>query len=374
LDYERIYMKPPSIQDIAQSLDLSIGTVDRALHGRSGINPTTRARVLKKVEQVGYRPNVAARSLKLNRRVRIAVYLPRDIASFYDPLRAGITSAASASIGLNIDLVFRSFPRLDEGDLDLLTNDANEKFDGILVAPGNPSHITPALQTLARQGTPIICVSTDAPKSGRLACVGVEAHTSGAIAAELFSRVIHTPGQLATFIGDLTTVDHVEKLRGFAANLAVFAPHLSLLPAIESHDQPELAYQQAAALLSGEPFPLGIYIATANSIPVLRAIEEKGLFGRIQVITTHLFPELAHYIETGKVLATLFQGPFTQGKAALELLLHYLINGVVPAPVRRLAPHIILRSNLALFMTRKDIGAEAAVPQDSIRGDDSPLF
>jgi LacI family transcriptional regulator len=123
-------------------------------------------------------------------------------------------------------------------------------------------------------------VASDAPRSERLASVAVDSHASGAIAAELFSCSIHKSGHLATITGDLTTVDHAEKLRGFAANLAVFAPHLSLLPAIESHEKPNLAYRQAITLLSREPYPLGIYISTANSIPVLRAVEEKNLLGR----------------------------------------------------------------------------------------------
>ena len=76
-------MKPPSIKDIAQALGISIGTVDRALHGRPGINANTRARILKKAEQLGYQPNLAARTLKLNRRLRIGVYLPQQIASFF---------------------------------------------------------------------------------------------------------------------------------------------------------------------------------------------------------------------------------------------------------------------------------------------------
>ena len=342
-------MKPPSIKDIAQALGISIGTVDRALHGRSDVSPTTRARVLKKAEQLGYRPNLAARSLKLNRRLRIGIYFPRDIASFFDPLRSGVRAAASASSGVNVELVFRTFPRLDEGDVELFAADAGEKFNGILIAPGNPEHIGPTLRALARRGVAIVCVASDVPRSERLASVTADAYASGAIAAELFSRTIQKTGHLATITGELTTLDHAEKLRGFAANLAVFAPHLSLLPAIESHEQPKVAYRQAAALLSRKPYPLGIYVSTANSIPVLRALEEKHLLGEVQVIATDLFPELVPYIESGKILATLYQRPFTQGKTALELLLRYLLNGVTPDPVTRLAPHIILRSNLALF-------------------------
>jgi LacI family transcriptional regulator, galactose operon repressor len=342
-------MKPPSIKDIAKALSTSIGTVDRALHGRSDINPATRAKVLKKAEEMGYRPNIAARSLKLNRRLRIGVYFPRDIASFFNPLRSGVRAAVSAFGGIQVELVLRTFPRLGEGDVELLTADAGEKFDGILVAPGNPDRIGPALKEVSRRGTAVVCVASDAPRSDRLASVTVDAHTSGAIAAELFSRCIQKSGHLATITGDLTTLDHAEKLRGFAANLAVFAPHLSLLPAIESHEKPNLAYRQAAALLNHKPYPLGIYISTANSLPVLRAVEEKGLLGEVQLITTDLFPELIPFIESGRILATLYQRPFRQGRTALELLLRYLLDGVKPETNTRLAPHIVLRSNLSLF-------------------------
>jgi|ERR1017187_1348047 LacI family transcriptional regulator len=359
-------MKPPSIKDIAQALGISIGSVDRALHGRPDVSPTTRARVLKKAEQLGYQPNLAARSLKLNRRLRIGVYFPREISSFFDPLRSGVRAAAAASTGVNVELVFRTFPRLGEGDVELLAATAGEKLDGILLAPGNPERIGPTLGALQKRGVATVCVASDAPRSARLASVTADAHTSGAIAAELFSRTIQKTGHLATITGELTTLDHLEKLRGFAANLAVFAPHLSLLPAIESHEQPKVAYRQAAALLSRKPYPLGIYISTANSIPVLRALEEKKLLGEIQVIATDLFIELVPYIESGKILATLYQRPFTQGKTALELLLRYLLNGVTPEPVTHLAPHIILRSNLSMFTSYLTNGEDSA---RSDRGD-----
>jgi LacI family transcriptional regulator len=111
-------------------------------------------------------------------------------------------------------------------------------------------------------------------------------------------------------------------------------------------------------LLSRKPYPLGIYISTANSIPVLRAIEEKNLLGEVQIIATDLFPELVPYIESGRILATLYQRPFTQGKTALEILVRYLLDGVTPELHTRLAPHIILRSNLALFASYITEGAD----------------
>jgi LacI family transcriptional regulator len=345
--------KSIGIKEIAAAAGISIGTVDRALHDRGGVNPKTRSHILKIADKLGYRPNLAARTLKLNRRLRIAAHLPHQIASFFDPLRDGIQQAAATLHGVTIDLSMRTYPHLGEGDLKLLEEDLEKDLDGILITPGNPSRLEPAIRRFTERGTTVVCVASDAPRTNRLASISADAATSGSIAAELLGTVLQSEGSVAIITGDLNTFDHGEKLRGFAATLATLAPHLTLMPAIESHESPREAYRVALNLLrrkSGPP--TGIYINTANSVPVLRAIDENGMWGRVTLITTDLFSELVPLIESGKILATLYQRPFTQGKLAFETLCRYLVEGVQPEPITRLAPHIILRSNLHLFLGR----------------------
>jgi LacI family transcriptional regulator len=101
--------------------------------------------------------------------------------------------------------------------------------------------------------------------------------------------------------------------------------------------------------MKGKDRPHGLYLSTANSIPVLNALDELNLLGKVQVVTTDLFQELVPLIEFGKVLATLYQRPYTQGKVAFELLIRYLQGEDKAQPAVRLAPHVILRSNLSLF-------------------------
>ena len=81
------------IRDIAKALGVSIGTVDRALHDRRGVNPLTKSRVLQMAKTMGYQPNPAARFLSSKRRLRISVNLPAQIASFWDTVREGIEEA-----------------------------------------------------------------------------------------------------------------------------------------------------------------------------------------------------------------------------------------------------------------------------------------
>jgi LacI family transcriptional regulator len=344
--------KAAGIKEIAQALGTSIGTVDRALHGRIGVSLKTKARVLRMAKQLGYKPNLAAQTLKLNRKLEIAVILPKQVSYFFDPLRAGIRAAADAIVGLQVNLTFHEYPRLGYGDTELFEASLKERYDGIIFTPGNPRELEAIIHRLTEHGTAMFCVASDAPNSERIGLVSAHAHVSGALAAELLAHKLQRKAHVATITGELTILDHAEKLRGFASTLAMNAPHLSLLPVVESHERPKEAYRQTIALLRGETKPQGLYISTANSIAVLKALDEEGQLGKIQVVTTDLFQELVPLIETGKILATIYQRPFTQGKVAFESLVNYLLEAEKISPMIRLAPHIIFRSNLPLFADR----------------------
>lgn len=52
------------IRDLARHLNISIGTVSRALNNRPGVNEKTKSKVLKAADELGYAPNQAGRSLR----------------------------------------------------------------------------------------------------------------------------------------------------------------------------------------------------------------------------------------------------------------------------------------------------------------------
>ena len=341
--------KIAGIKDIAKALGVSIGTVDRALHRRPGVSAKTNARVLQMAEQLGYRPNLAAQALKLNRRLSIAAIMPTHISHFFDPMRAGISAAAAATVGMQINLVFHEYPRLGVGDVEVFESAFQKHYDGILFMPGDMRKFEPLIRKFSRAGTAMMCVGSDAPNTDRIGSVTAHAYVSGSMAAELLGLKLTRKSNVAIFSGELTTLDHAEKLRGFAATLALQAPHLTLLPALENHERPKEAYRQALALMQGGSRPDGLYLSTANSMPVLKALDELGLLGKVQIVTTDLFQELVPLIEVRKVLATMYQRPYTQGKLAFESLLAHLLEGRKPQPTVRLAPHVIFRSNLSLF-------------------------
>jgi LacI family transcriptional regulator len=338
---------PVGIKEIAKALGVSIGTVDRALHGRSGINPVTRARVLKMAKTLGYRPNVAARYLKLGRKLRISVHLPREVKYFFDSLHEGIAEAAAPFESM-VELTFRTVRRLGEGEPHLFREALEQGTDGIIVAPGHPDEIRPWIRKASHSHVPVVCVSTDAPKTERLTAVCADPFTSGCMAAEYLLMLVHQPGSVLAVTGDLATVDHSEKLRGFREFLS-HGSHLALEPVIQAHDDPEEAYQSVRHCLENTSLK-AVYVSTANSLPVLRALSEANRLGNLVVITTDLFPELADYIRDGSVMGTIYQLPQTQGRTAFQALYQFLVEGKCPPSKLHLAPYLISRSNLALHL------------------------
>ena len=100
--------KPSGIREIAESLGVSIGTVDRALHNRPGINQKTRTRILDQAKAMGYRPNLAARFLSSRKQLKVGVNLPAEIASFFDLVRDGVLEAVGGVETGDVKLVHRS--------------------------------------------------------------------------------------------------------------------------------------------------------------------------------------------------------------------------------------------------------------------------
>src|SRR5258708_24031851 len=131
---------------IAQMANVSIGTVDRALHGRPGINESTRQRILQIAQQIAYTPNLAARALSVSSaNARIGVCIPREIHFFYDQLWGGVLDEARRVAQLGIQLVYRPVHTLGVEDTDAFQELVRSGVNGIILTAGNPAGLKPLI-------------------------------------------------------------------------------------------------------------------------------------------------------------------------------------------------------------------------------------
>lgn len=342
--------KKVTLRDIAVQLGVTTGTVSRALQNHPGLNPMTKAKVHQTAQALGYRPNLAARFLSSKRSLVIGVNTPRDITSFYDEVRKGIDQEAAPYKMAGIELQHRMFPRLGVGEEEVFEAALEAKVDGLIVVPGGSANLKTYLRRASRMRIPVICLISDVPSVRKLANVSVHTASSGALAAELMGRFLAGKGQVAITSGDLRVSDHIEKYNAFRQTLHAQFPKMELFPPMENHESESEAYEKTLEFLKAHPDIDGIYVSTGNGLPVLNAIEEAGLFGKVTIITTNLYPQLVPRIESGAVVGTLYERPFSQGRISLRMMHEFLIEGKCPPSTVTLAPLLIMKGNLNCFI------------------------
>lgn len=348
---------------IAEMANVSIGTVDRALHSRGGIKEATRKRILQIAQQIGYSPNLAARALSVARAgVRIGVCIPKEIHFFYDQLWGGVLDEARRLEQLGIEFENRPVQSLGIGDKEAFQGLVESGVQGIILTAGNPKALTPLIDAAEEKGLRVVCVSTDAPESRRSSIVCVEPYLNGCLAGELMGKFVPRGSKVAVVAGMLTTEDHRKKTDGFSEALLRHCPGGEIVSVIEGHEDEAESFQKTSDLLRRFPALDGIYVNTVNCLPVCRALGAQGFEGKVKLITTDLFAEMAPYFQKGIITASIYQHPYRQGQIAVRVLADNLTNQVHCPPAVHLSPGVVMSSNLHLFREMRFSEAKSSAP------------
>ncbi len=121
-----------TIKDIAESTGVSYATVSRTLNNLSGVNAATRERILAAAAEMGYRPNIHARSLKTNKTNTIALIVPDISNPFFADIALAVTEYAYekgyttilCSTNWNTEIESKQIEQLE-----------NQRVDGIIYKP-----------------------------------------------------------------------------------------------------------------------------------------------------------------------------------------------------------------------------------------------
>jgi LacI family transcriptional regulator len=341
--------------DIAEALGVSTGTVHRALHNHQGVNAMTKARVQQMAKTLGYRPNLAARYLSSKRSLRVSVNTLQGTTSFWDEVREGISEEARALVMENVEIEYRTYPRLGEGEEEAFDAALKAEVDGIITFPSRPQSLQSWMRRASRSGVPVVCVATDAPHTGRLAVVSIDTLASGSLAADLMGSLLRGTGKVAVTMSALAITEHAEKYKAFESTLRKLYPQIRLEENVEDHDVESEAYEKCRTLFNNHPDLAGVYVTTEASIPVLNAARDAHMLDRMTVITTDLFPALVPELRSRAVAATIYQRPRTQGRMAFRVLHEFLVEGECPSVQVTLAPHLVMRGNLDFFLQRQSL-------------------
>jgi len=329
-------MPRPVMADVARLAGVSHQTVSRVLNGHPNVSATTKASVLAAIRDLGYRPNVAARTL-VTGKTNVLGVISFD-TTLYGPasMLYGIERAARPG---GYFVAIASLPSFDRTSL----TTAVERFLGqnvagiIAVAPQ-----TGAVEVLAglAVGVPLVAVGcrTGAP----LPSVKID-NVAGAVLAtrhllDLGHQTVHHIG------GPGNWQDARDRITGWRQALrAAGAP----VPEMPRGDWSARSGYEAGRRLAARPEVTAVFCANdPMAVGFLRATAEAGrrVPQDISVVGFDDVPEAAYF---SPPLTTVRQDFGALGEGALHLLMSQITaGGEAPSPPP-IPPELVVRSSTA---------------------------
>ena len=321
--------RPATIYDVARAAGVSHATVTRLLKGYKGIRPDTRDRVTEAIRELGYRPNLTARSLTTGRSHRIAA-LTHEITQVGPSKILEGANMAARDAGYLLDVITLDVhdPAAIRESIDLAL-----QFDlaGVL-ALSSTDEVTKAVEITTFR-VPIYLATgydklpADAPPSAN-GLLAVLRHL-----ADLGHRdVMHIAGPHAW-------VGARNRTREYEA--AVVELGMRSRGVINGDWSARSGYEAIASLPDDLPATALVAANDQTALGAILALNERGYRVPEDVSVTGVddTSEAAYY---SPPLTTLRLDFTTQGKDAVLQLLA-LIDGVAPPPLQPRRPELIVR-------------------------------
>lgn len=260
-----------TLVEIAQMAGVSVSTVSRALsNGNYPLKEETRQRILELAEEMGYKPNLVARSLQSNRSHLVGVIVDRMQSPFAAATVQGIQDGLRNE-GYSISIAYSN--RDQELAEEAINSFYSRQVDGIIILNSWLHHFNDRILSL--QNRPFIFVNR---LFGNCICncVGPGDHIGAQIATQ---HLIDLGHQRIGYINGME--DWIEAQNRLAGYQEVLSKHgLPLDQALIKQGDwgVDSGYRAAQELLSLEERPTAIFAANdMMALGAIYAIQEAGL-------------------------------------------------------------------------------------------------
>jgi len=126
----------PRLQDVAAHAGVSVRTVSNVVNGFRHVAPGTRAHVQASIDALGYRPNMAARTLRGSRTGLVALVVPEIDSPYFSELAARTVQIAE---GRGWTVLIEQTGGDAERERRLLNGERRHLVDGVLFSPWSVS-------------------------------------------------------------------------------------------------------------------------------------------------------------------------------------------------------------------------------------------
>lgn len=320
------------IKDIARLAEVSVGTVDRVLHNRAGVSPSSKQRVEKILKEMNYHPNMYASALASNKKYRFVCMLPQHIeGSYWCDIEKGMFMATEAYHDFHLSIIPIYYDPYNPATFDTCIQETLAQIpDGVVISPTLPEKTFSLVGELNKAEIPFVFVDSNIPELNPLAFFGQDSVKSGQFAASMLMLLAHKEQEIVIFRhihGEKNRLMNQQYYRekGFREYMATHHPDCSI---IELDVDVALSTEEVNILLDTffASNPHTRYGLTFNSqVGVFGEYLEQRGFSNFHLLGYDLLERNVKCLHNGSVKFLIAQQPFQQGYNSIDGLCKHLI-------------------------------------------------
>jgi DNA-binding LacI/PurR family transcriptional regulator len=327
-----------SIKDIAREAGVSHSTVSRALAGSSLVRPTTKERICRLAEAMGYSRNTVARSLVRQRTETLGLVVSTVADPYVAEVVRGIEEAAFDN-GFGVLLCESGNNR--EREIAAVKMLREKRVDGIVVSASTVGDFYMPL--LDKLHIPIVLVNREQGTEYAYSIATDDLH-GGQLAVEHILSFGHR--RIGVITGPEHSQSSTNRLQAYRQTLEAhgipFEPRL----VVPGDGRIEGGYAGAEALMSLDPPPTAVFCYNdMTAIGAIRAIKKRGL-NVPQDVSVVGFDDIPFAEFIDPPLTTVRQHRYTMGRLATQMILD-LLSGRSPQANIYLEGDLIARESCA---------------------------
>jgi LacI family transcriptional regulator len=314
-----------TLEEIARLSGVSRSTVSRVVNQHPNVSQDVRQRVEAVIQETGFHPNLAARTLASNRSWMLGLVLPRSVSSFFaDPYFPRLTQGVAQGCNQN-DFTLALFLVSSKEDEEKIFPRVSRKgmLDGILIQSGNVGD--QLIERLVTAHLPVVVIGRPF-HSEDVSYVDVDNITGASNAVSHLIRLGYQ--RIATITGLPGSAETMDRLEGYKQALLKRGRNIEQELISEGDFTEAGGYYAMQQLLRFKPD--AVFAASdLTAIGAMRAAREEGL-NIPEDVAFIGFDDLPIATYSDLQLSTIRQPIARFGLTAVETLIDLIETGVEP--------------------------------------------
>ena len=326
--------RAPNIRDVARAAGVSYQTVSRVLNDSPNLRPETRDRVLQAIDELGYRPNQAARALVTSRSRLIGVLVASRAAAY--GVQTAVYEIEDAAREAGYSVAVATCLSDDASVRHAIEQLLGQSVEAIVVVAPQAR----VFDHLKAQPLAVPYVSLDSERRDEGRSVSVDQFEGARLATRHLMELGHS--RILHLAGPQDWIEADARMRGYLREVA--DNELFVRPPVLGDWTAEFGYRAGRELLHRMEFTAVFCSNDQMALGLMHAFREADVRvpADISVVGFDDIPDAAHYWPP---LTTIRQDFAEIGRRAIALLLAQLTDDAAPGPAEPIRPQLVLRAS-----------------------------